>query len=93
MSFLLHRRKCHFTLSMLEDGMTISRRQYDALYKEISSCFSIAQQLRGDIVHCAIRRESEMRTRELFGNIITCPMPTSNHEKFTFYIKSNQLIS
>lgn len=93
MSLLLRRRKCHFTLSMLEDGMTISRRQYDALYKEISLCFSIAQQLRGDVIHCTIRRESDMGTREIFGKTIECPIPTSYHEKFTFYIKSSQLIN
>jgi len=94
MSLLLFRkRKCHFTLSMLKDGMTITRSQYDSLYNEIKICFSIAQQLKGDTVHCQIRRESEMGTREIFGKVYECPLPTSNHETFKFYIQSDKLIN
>lgn len=79
-------------LILLGDNYTISRIQYESLYKEISMCFSIAQQIVGDKVICKIRRESVMGTREIFGKVYECPIPTSNHETYTFYIRSNNTI-
>ncbi len=78
---------------MLENDKVISRKQYDSLYKEISMHFSIAQQLVVDKIHCTIRRESVMGTRELFGKVYECPIPTSNHETFSFYIQSSELVN
>ena len=93
MMYALIKRKSVFTLNMLEDGKVISRKQYESLYKEISKYFSVSQRLVSDKIHCTIRRESVAGTRELFGKVYECPIPTSNHETFSFYIQSNELIS
>ena len=78
---------------MLENGATLSRTQYESLYKEIGLHFTIYQERVSDVIHCKIVRQTVMGTREIFGKVIECPIPTSNRETFSFHIKSSELIS
>lgn len=92
MSFLLFKKYRQFTLSMLKEGQLISRRQYESLYKEIGMFFSIHSHIRDGNRFCKIKREYELKERDLFGQIISCPMPTSNNETFSFYVEGTEFL-
>jgi hypothetical protein len=92
MSFLLLKRKNYFRLENLRQGETISRRQYKSLYEEISIHFSLYSTVKDGKRFCVIRRESVSGTREFNGKTYDCPVPTLNHEQFSFYVEGTDFL-
>lgn len=92
MSLLLLRRKCNFDLSMLKHGMVISRKQYKSLYEkdEVRMCFTIHSQPQGKNISCRFERCYELRQKEIFGQTRLVPVPTSNNEKFYFFVEGTE---
>jgi hypothetical protein len=87
MIYALIKKRRKFSLSMLKNGQTISRRQYQLLYEDIKICFSIFIKPNGDNMFCKIQRNYCMGERQINGVTYPCPVPTSNKETFSFYVE------
>ena len=90
MIYALIKKRRKFSLSMLKDGQTISRRQYKSLYEEIGICFSFHTKPSGDNMYCKIQREYCMGERQINGVTYPCPVPTSNKETFSFFVQGTE---
>jgi len=90
MIYALIKKRRKFSLSMLKDGQTISRRQYKSLYEEIGICFSIFSKPNGDNMFCKIKREYELKPKEIFGQTRLCQAATSYQQVVCFEVEGTE---